>query len=367
MPFAVSIRYTGDFGLAYGGGVEAWASGHPERVTTWFSTPFLALVMAVITRLGSEQVTAHVFLAANVLLWGALLVAIWSRLYGRVPQIWWWGTLLAAAVFSPAISGIFWLSFNLAVFALVLSGFVLIGRHDRLAGLLIGASLALKPILLLLPFALLLRRQSRAAGAWAIVAAAGLSAAALVFLAWRAGDASVLDPFAYLAAFVAKGHRPFVECVTQNYSPLALLCRLGVPSSTPLTLAVAAALLAIGWLAIRVLRYESDPGWGLFAVASLLSPMVGPIEWATYQILFAPLLLLLAYQFWAERAPVFLWLNLAAVYVLTMLVWDALETVAGTPLVVLVEGYMVGELAQYFLLLLGIQWVRMRSARVARA
>src|SRR5713226_9286104 len=61
MPFAVSIRYTGDFGLAYGGGVEAWASGHPERVTTWFSTPFLALVMAVITRLGSEQVTAHVF------------------------------------------------------------------------------------------------------------------------------------------------------------------------------------------------------------------------------------------------------------------------------------------------------------------
>ena len=102
IPFAVSIHYTADFGLAYHGGLEAWASGHPERLFSWFSTPFLALVMAVITRAASEDVAARVFLVANLVLWGGLLVAVWSRLYGRVPKLWWWGTLVAAGAFSPA-------------------------------------------------------------------------------------------------------------------------------------------------------------------------------------------------------------------------------------------------------------------------
>src|SRR5260370_4144795 len=115
LPIAVSIRHTADFGLAYQGGVEAWASGHPERVSTWFSTPFLAFVMAVISRLTTEVVGAHLFLAVNVLLWGELLVPVWSQLHVRFPSLWWWGTLVAAAVFSPGISTIFWLNFNLIV------------------------------------------------------------------------------------------------------------------------------------------------------------------------------------------------------------------------------------------------------------
>jgi hypothetical protein len=90
--------------------------------------------------------------------------------------------------------------------------------------------------------------------------------------------------------------------------------------------------------------------------------MLGPIGWAGYQVLLAPLMLLLAYQFWAERAPVLLWLNLAAVFFLTMLVWDPLESIAQTPVPVLVTSYTLGQFAQYFLLLLWVQWMRMRSA-----
>jgi glycosyl transferase family 87 len=367
IPVAVSIRYTADFGLAYHGGVEAWASGHPERVFSWFSTPFLAVVMAVITRLATDEVAARVFLGANLLLWGGLLVSVWSRLHGRVPSLWWWGTLVAAGVFSPAISSIFWLQFNLVVFELALSGFVLIGRHDRLAGLLIGASLAAKPILLLLPLALLMRRQTRSAGVWALVSAAGLSASGLIFLAWRAGDVSVLDPFAYLAAFVAKGNGPIVACVAQNYSPVALLCRLGIPTTTAVSIGVAAAIGAIGWLLAQRSRLVSGRTWELFAVACVLSPMLGPIEWAQYQLLFAPLMLLLAYQFWADRAPIFLWVNLAVVFLLTMLVWDPLESLAGAPVVVLVVSYSLGQFAQYFLLLLWVQWLRVRPAELTRA
>ena len=367
VPFAVSIHYTADFGLAYHGGLEAWASGHPERLFSWTATPFLALAMAVITRVASEDVAARVFLVANLVLWGGLLVAVWSRLYGRVPNLWWWGTLVAAGAFSPAISTIFWLSFNLIAFVLALGGFVLIGRHDRLAGLLIGASLALKPILILVPLALLLRRETRSAGAWGIGAAAGLSAGGLGFLAWRAGDWSVLNPFAYLSVFVAKGNGPLVACVIQNYSPVAFLCRLGLPTPSAVTIGLAAAACAIGWWLARHRRNSSSRAWELFAAASLLSPTVGPIEWATYQLLFAPLMLLLAYQFWAERAPTRLWAYLVAAFLMTELVWDPLESLAGISVPVLVFSYSLGQFAQYLLVLLWFQWLRVRSPRVAPA
>lgn len=363
IPFVVSIRYTADFGLAYHGGVEAWASGHPERVFSWFSTPFLALVMALVTRVVSEPAGAHVFLGINLLLWAALLVAVWSRLDGRVPPAWWWGTLVAAAVFSPGISSILWLTFNLVAFGLALGGFVLIGRHDKLAGLLIGASLAIKPILLLVPLALLLRRESRSTGFWSIVTAAVLSVAGLVFLAWRAGDLSAADPVAYLAAFAAKGHGPLAACVVQNYSPVAFLCRLGIPTPAMATLAIAAGVGLIGWL----LAQRVGRGWEFFALGCLLSPMVGPIEWASYQLLFAPLMLLLAYQFGAERAPARMWVYLAAAFLMTEMVWDPFESLAGAPVVVLVVSYSIGQFAQYALILLWFRWLRLRPTSLPRA
>src|SRR4029077_6669526 len=202
-------------------------------------------------------------------------------------------------------------------------------------------------------------------GAWAIVVAAGLSAVGLGFLAWRASDLSVANPIAYLAQFLAKGRGPDYACVPENYSPLALLCRFGVPASTTLTVAVAGVVLAAGWLGARRLRDAPDARWERFAAAVLLSPMLGPIGWATYQLLLAPLMLLLAYQFWIDRAPLFLWVNLGGVFLLTMLIWDPLESLAMTPVPVLVVSYTLGQFAQYFLLLLWVQWMRIRSARGA--
>lgn len=351
-----------DFGLAYHAGQVAWSSGHPERLSTWTGTPFLAFVMAAITKAESLEVGTLVILATNLVVWAGLLFSVWSRLDGRVPSGWWWGTLLTAVVFAPAITAIFWMQLNLIVLALALGGVALTGRNDRAAGLLIGLALALKPILVLLPFVLLLRPESRRAGVWAIAVAAVLSTLGLGFLAWRAGDLSVANPVAYLAQFVTKGRGPDYACVPENYSPMGLLCRLGVPSSTALTAIVAATVLGVGWLVIRQLRNPSGAKWELFAAAGLLSPMLGPIGWAGYQVLLAPLMLLLAYQFWAERAPVFLWVNLAAVFLLTMLVWDPLESIAQTPVPLLVASYTLGQFAQYFLLLLWVQWLRMRSA-----
>jgi Glycosyltransferase family 87 len=367
VPLAVRVHYPMDFGLAYHAGLLAWSSGHPEPLGTWTGTPFLGLVMAAITQVATLEAATLVMLAANLVVWGGLLLAVWSRLQDLVPSRWWWGTLASAAVFAPAISNIFWMQPNLIVLALALGGVALMGRRNLAAGLLIGTALALKPILILLPFAFLLHRASRRAGAWAIVVAAALSAIGLGFLAWRAGDLSVSNPIAYLAQFLTKGRGPDYACVPENYSPLALLCRFGVPASTTLTVAVAGVVLIAGWLVTRRLRDAPDARWELFAAAGLLSPMLGPIGWAVYQVLLAPLMLLLAYQFWTYRAPVFLWVNLGGVFLLTMLIWDPLESLALTPVPLLVVSYTLGQFAQYYLLLLWVQWMRMRSAKATNA
>jgi Glycosyltransferase family 87 len=367
VPLAVRVHYPMDFGLAYHAGLMAWSSGNPETLGTWTGTPFLALVMAAITQVAPLDAATLMMLAVNLVVWGGLLLAVWHRLADLVPLRWWWGTLAAAAVFAPAISNIFWMQPNLVVVALALGGVALTGRRNLAAGLLIGAALALKPFLVLLPFAFLLHRESRRAGVWAMAVAAALSAIGLGFLAWRASDLSVANPIAYLAQFLTKGRGPDYACVPENYSPLALLCRFGVPPSTTLTVAVAGVVLVTGWLVTRRLRDVPESRWELFAAAGLLSPMLGPIGWANYQLLLAPLMLLLAFQFWAGRAPVFLWLNLGGVFLLTMLIWDPLESLALTPVPVLVVSYTLSQFAQYFLLLLWIQWMRLRSAKAAHA
>jgi hypothetical protein len=78
-------------------------------------------------------------------------------------------------------------------------------------------------------------------------------------------------------------------------------------------------------------------------------------------------MLLLAYQFWAERAPVRLWAYLVVAFLMTELVWDPLESLAGISVPVLVFSYSLGQFAQYLLLLLWFQWLRVRSQKSAPA
>ncbi len=362
IPIVASINYSADLGLAYQGGVSAWASGHPERLATWFSTPFLALVMALVTRVSSVEVAAHVFLAFNVVLWAGLLWVVWNRLHGTVPAAYWWITLVAAGVFAPGITNIFWLQFNLLVFALAVAGFDLVGRHDRWAGVLIGLSLALKPVLILLPIVLLLRRRSRPAGAWSLAAAAALSALGLGFLAWRAGDVRVLDPVSYLTSFLGKGSGPLAGCVIENYSPVAFLCRIGVPESSLLMVAIALGVVAIAWVAVRPLPEGREGDWEAFAAAGLLSPLIGPVDWSSYGLLTAPLFLIVAYQLWRDRGPVRVWAGLVVAFVMAELVWDPLESLARAPVWLLVFSYSVGQFSQYILLLVWLRWRQLHDS-----
>ena len=53
-------------------------------------------------------------------------------------------------------------------------------------------------------------------------------------------------------------------------------------------------------------------------------------------------------------------------FLMTKLVWDPLESLAGISVPVLVFSYSLGQFAQYLLLLLWFQWLRLRSPEVAR-
>ena len=361
-PFAVSISYPADFGLAYTGGVEAWASGHPERVFSWMSTPFLAMLMALVTRAAPLEPAARAFMVTNLAIWLVLLLSVWSALWERVSHRWWWTTLVAAAIFAPFISNLFWLQFNPLAFILALAGFGLVKRDERLGGLLIGLSLALKPIVILLPIALLIRRHSWKAGLWSIATAAALSAAGLGFLACRAGDVGVLNPLIALTNFSSKTSLPIYSCALENYSPAALVCRLGWGPSPIVIGLIGLGVCALGWYWLRQLGDSPGTSWEIFALACMLSPLIGPIAWSHYQLLLAPAMLLIAYGFWRERAPALRWVVLLLVFVLCELVWDPLESLARTPVPVIVVSYTVGQFAQYFLLLAWAWWLRSRLA-----
>ncbi|HVH65296.1 MAG TPA: glycosyltransferase family 87 protein [Candidatus Acidoferrum sp.] len=362
MLVAIPIHYVADFGLAYQGGLEAWATGHPMRVVTWMGTPFYAMVMALVTRTGPEFVGARVFMAINLSLWLLLLSLVWPRLRPHVSTRWWWSTLVAAGLFAPALSTIFWLQINLLVFCLALAGFFLAGRNNRLAGVLIGVSVAIKPVLILLPLALLLRRRSRTAGVWTIVAGAAATAAGFVFLAWRAQDVTVLNPFAYLADFMSKSRLDIAACIVENYSPVAALCRFGLPPATPTSAVIAVIVLAVGWFLVRDVPETDEGEWEVFAAACFLSILIGPIDWAHYGLLTGPMFLVLAYQFWRDRAPRVMWIELGAAYALAELVWDPLSTQLGASIPFEIFVYTAGQFSQYFLLLVWIRWRRLKSS-----
>jgi glycosyl transferase family 87 len=356
---AVPLHYTADFGLAYHVGAEAWARGDPQNVPNSTGTPLFALAMALVSRMAGEYVASRIFMALNLTLWMVLLLMIWPRLRPHVPTGWWWATLVAAGIFAPVISTIFWLQFNVIVFALALGGFVLIGRHDGWAGVLIGVGLALKPIAILVPLAMLLRSRMRPAAAWAMATTAVLSELGLVFLAWRASDPHMLNPFAYLLGFVRNSHQ-WWACTYENYSPVATMCRLGLDWSTAATIGIASVILVAGWLLLVRLPDTAQGDWEVFAGACFFSVLVGPIAWAHYGVLMAPLLLLLAYQFWRYHAPGALWLGLGLSFALAELGWDPLSSLAGMSMTQEVVAYTVGQFSQYFLL---FTWIRWRTVR----
>lgn len=323
-----------DIGLAYAGGVIAWSTGHPETLTTWIGTPFLGMTMAVISRVVSAS---HAALALDTVNGAALIAMVsvmWTRLRRTLPRWLWWGTLAAAALFAPALSNLWWKQLNIVSFGLVLCAWWILQRQGRwtAAGpFLIALSILLKPVAIFVPVALFFWRDTRraafATAAWALA----MVMASQAFLAWRAGSLAALSPVPALTNFAGKA--PPASgwvCVAENFSPASMLCRLGGFSLPALQrVAVVVAVVFLAWLAYRTVRHDTGWSWRVFAYACALSPLISPIAWSHYQLLLAPLLLVLVTDLHRLTASATMWGSLALGFVLTELVWQPYGTLPG--------------------------------------
>jgi hypothetical protein len=372
---ALHDPYPWDTGLAYKAGQVAWATGHPEHVVSWISTPFLGAVMAVLSRFLSVRAVADLVTVCSAVMWVGASVVVLRRARGQLSPVWWWISAFALMSFAPMVSSVGFKQFNVIVLVLAAAGFELVRRGRTSWGAAaIGLSVSIKPMVLLLPFVMLVRRGTRRAGALAVAWVVGLNVAAQAFMAERAHDLGTIDPLIAVRNFIDKTKPNFFSCLPSDFAPVALVCRLssGGPlhhSTLQRVAATAAVLLICLWVA-DALRGRSAKSWEVFAFVCPLSVMFSSVEWTHYQIMLAPLFALLLFRFVREGASIGEWAGLVIALVLASLIFApyhgspygsifaAIKGVVGTagppreP--TLVEG--VAQFAQYVLILTGVVW-----------
>jgi hypothetical protein len=100
--------------------------------------------------------------------------------------------------------------------------------------------------------------------------------------------------------------------------------------------------------------------------------MVSPIAWSHYQVMLAPLFVLLVVRFTTVRTGAIFWVGLAAAYVLASLIWTpygTITTVAHLRIPTRVESTSsplanLAQYSQYVLVVTGALWYR-RHGRFA--
>jgi Glycosyltransferase family 87 len=359
---------THDAGLAYVGGQVAWATGHPEHWFSWTGTPFLASVYALLTRILSNRAAADFLTAINVVLVVGTIAIVLRRLRAVLSPTWWWILAFALACFGPVMSTVWWKQVNIICLVLALAGFEALrrGREHR-GALLIALSLSVKPLAILLPFVLLAGRQTRRAGAWAFAYLVALNIGAQVLLAAHAHDSSALNIWLAVKNFSTKSKPAAgLACSPENFSPQSMLCRLSSPqhwTSVQVVALLGVAVLGV-WIVVA-LRGRRSTSWEVFAYTCAVSTMVSPISWSHYQIMLAPLFVLLLVRFARGRADVGEWVGLACAFVLASLVWSPYGAVTDAlqgkfsdafrfnshPLIT-----AVAEFAQYVLIVTALLW-----------
>jgi hypothetical protein len=199
-------------------------------------------------------------------------------------------------------------------------------------------------------------------------------------MAARAGQLGPLDPLSAFRNLLNKTHPNQFLCHPLNFSPGSLLCRAvgGFQYWTLQRVMVWCLLLLLSAWVFSSLRGRSILSWDAFAFTCALSAMTSPFEWTHYQVMLAPLFVVLVFGFSREGAGLGPWLGLAVALVLTTLIWQPYGTLYGTlhqlftghhqdysslssaPQVTFQEG--LAEFAQYILVVTGALWYSARQS-----
>jgi hypothetical protein len=272
---------------------------------------------------------------------------------------------------------VWWKQFNIVVLSLALGGFELARRgRTGWAALALGLSVSIKPLVFLLPLVLLVPRESRRLGALSIAWIVALDLAAQLFLGLRAHDLGQANPLLGLQNLInrtsAAGN--IFLCAPLNFSPTSLFCRLngGFQHWTLQHIAVIGLVALLGAWVFSALRGRRALSWEVFAFTCPLSVMLSGLAWTHYQIMLAPLFLLLLVRFTSDGADVGAWAGLAVAFLLASLMWEPYGTVVtqllGVSENVFKPGFLeeYAQFAQYVLVITGVIWYRQRRERTAR-
>jgi len=327
--------------------------------------------MALLSRVVSIRGAANLVTALNVAVAVGAAAVVLHRTRRLLPPVGWWIAAFALLSFGPLMSSVWWKQFNVIALVLALLGFDLVRQRRISAGAAaIGLSVAVKPIAILLPVAMLARRQTRRAGALAVAWIAGLNIAAQAMMATRAHDLAPLDPLMAVDNFLNKGPPEWVPflCEPTNFAPGSLLCRAvgGWEYWTLQRTAVLCAVVLLGVWVIEALRGRAATSWEVFAFTCALSAMLTPLAWNHYQILLAPLFFLLLFRFAREGASIGAWSGLTLAFVLASLTWLPYGTMVGG-IWELVSGTTesarqvrvlsgIAQFSQYILVATGVLW-----------
>jgi uncharacterized membrane protein len=308
-----------DFETYYHGAELGWTDGDPWREVYWLQLPAVVLVIGPVTQVMSQSAGAWLVTLVNLVCAVGLAAAALWWLFARCPRWFSWLVVIALIGWGALAGAIWWKQLNLLVLALALVGFVVAARRPWTAGVLIGLSIALKPLALLLPVFLLFHRETRRTAIVAIGAAAGFTLAGLVVIALGGGSVS---PFDYYRTFDDRTVDNFA-CNRVNASPTGFACRImGIENFDVTRFLVLCGIAVLVALVLGLLRGTKGTSLIVFAWACLLSPMASPLEWAHYSVMLAPMFVVLAAQAWKERTRLELWFGLLVAYVLSQVVWN---------------------------------------------
>jgi hypothetical protein len=302
----------------------------------------------------------------NVAVALGLFTIVLAALRRRLPAGWWWVAAFALVSFGPLMSTVWWKQFNVFALALAAAGFELARRGRRgAAAFTIAVSVSIKPLVFLLPLVMLARRDTRRVGATAILWIVLLDVAAQAFFALRAGDLATLDPTIGPRNLIHKTSAAgnLFLCFGTNFSPTSLVCRLN-GGFVHWTLQRVLVLILIGLLATWVaqsLRGRSALSWDWFAFICPFSVMLSALSWPHYQIVLAPLFLLLFVRL-TEDGAFGEWLGLVIAFVMASLIWapfgNIVDGLTNRPENVNTTNFLqvYAQFAQYVLILTGTLW-----------
>ncbi len=267
--------------LAYVTACERVAEGKSPYYGPYFYPPALAVAGGAVVRLAGSDALLLLIRAGNVL--GVALLVWWSLALLRASFRWRLGALALYLVVGPPVAyGIVWGNLSLGIAAAIFLGLLLWPTRPALAGVLMGASIAAKPVAPVAALVLFFQRAPssiRRPGAHRI---AGMSALAL------AGALLLLPP--HLEEFLSLTSRmpPF----TRNVSLYWMLSLFGF--QVPI-LVLFALVAAVAVLFTR--RRERSP-WELLVIAIPTSLLAVPLVWSHTLILTLPLQVAAADRAW---------------------------------------------------------------------